>query len=325
MHQETNSSKIFKYLQEHYGKQLKILIIPYKRDMWDSFEGIYKIANSTEGCSADVMPIPYTIKSQTLSERWFIDDFSDVVQSRHTLDYQKKPKKGDYDVILIHNPYDEANYVTTVHPAFYSERLKGLSKCLALVPYGIGTICLITPGMVNCDITFVENEHIIGSFKSQLVEQGATEGEADVIAKRLVCLGTPKTDINLQQEIPEEWRDQIKGKRVVLLATSIQAFLDDPAGEMVKIGQLIAEISSDPDSVLIWREHPLLKPTIMVMRPQYMDEYGRFQKNYIDQGLGIFDRTHDYRIAFSVADVLYSDPSSLVTTWQTTGKEVHVI
>jgi hypothetical protein len=94
---------------------------------------------------------------------------------------------------------------------------------------------------------------------------------------------------------------------------------------MLKVSNIIDQVSKDPDSVLIWREHPLIKATILSMRPQYVEKYGAFQKDYIDQDLGIYDRTPDYRIAFSVADVLYSDPSSLVTVWQTTGKEVHVI
>lgn len=322
---ETNSAKILRWLQDHLGERLKLLIIPYKRDMWDSFEGIYQLANSTEGCSADVMPIPYTFKSPTGQPvRWFLDSFEDVC-SRNVLDYQKKPKKGEYDVILIHNPYDAANYVTSVHPGFYSDRLKPLTRCLALVPYGVGTICLITPGMCNCDVVFAENEEVVQSFKDQIKEAGATDEEIELMSQKIVVMGTPKTDLNLDQPVPKDWVKQIKGKRVVLLATSLTAFLDDPAGEMVKVAKVITDICSDPDSVLIWREHPLMKPTIMAMRPQYIEEYGRFQKNYIDQALGIYDRTQDYRIAFSVADVLYSDPSSLITIWQTTGKEVHVL
>jgi len=324
---ETNSSKIFHWLQDHLGSQIKILIIPYKRDMWDSFAGIYKIANSTEGCSADIMPIPYTFKGQQNGDvKWFLDDFSDVACSGPVVGYQKKPQKGEYDAILIHNPYDSANYVTTVHPAFYSDRLKGLSRCLALVPYGVGTICLITPGLVNVDVVFTENEQVVESFKEQLRQEDATEEEVELIASKCVTFGSPKFDLYMDNiTVPEEWKRAIKGKRVVLLTTSIAPFLGDPAGEMVKIGQVIADISSDPDSVLIWREHPLIKPTILTMRPQFVEEYGRFQKNYIDQGLGLLDRTQDYRIAFSVADVLYTDPSSLIYIWEQTGKEIHVI
>lgn len=324
--QESNSAKILRWLQDHYGEHLKILIIPYKRDMWDCFEGIYQLANATDRCSADIMPIPYTFKAlQNGQVTWFMDDFTDVACSRAVVGYQNRPQKGDYDIILIHNPYDECNYVTSVHPAFYSSRLKGLARCLGLIPYGVGTVCLITPGVINADVIFTENEQVIESFKSQIKAEGATDEEIELISSKMIHFGSPKFDLDLKQKVPEEWREYIKGKKVVLLTTSIQPFLDDPAQEMVKIGSVISSVSSDPDSVLIWREHPLIKPTIMTMRPEFIEQYGKFQKNYIDQGLGIYDRTNDYRIAFSVADVLYTDPSSLVYVWEQTGKEIHVI
>ena len=88
---------------------------------------------------------------------------------------------------------------------------------------------------------------------------------------------------------------------------------------------MISEFSKREYCVLIWREHPLMKPTIVAMRPTFAQEYIRFQRNYIEQDLGILDTTQDYRIAFSVADVLYTDPSSLVTVWQITGKELHIM
>ena len=322
---ETNSSKIFHWLQEHLGPELKILIIPYKRDMWDGFEGIYKLANNTEGCSADVMPIPYTCRTNSGEPtRWFLDDFSDI-ERRHTVDYQKKPKKGEYDVILIHNPYDNTNYVTSVHPAFYSDRLKDLSRCLALIPYGIGTVCLITPGVINAHVIFTENEEVIKSFREQILEQGATPEEADWIVNKMVYLGSPKYDLDLNQSVPEEWIRRIKGKKVALICTSLQPFLNDPATEMLNVNTVISEYSKRDDWVVIWREHPLMKPTILAMRPMYAEAYAKFQRNYIEQDLGIMDKTHDYRIAFSVADVLYTDYSSLVTIWQQTGKEIHIL
>ena len=327
MHQEiVNSQKIFKYLQERLGDNLKLLLIPYKRDMWDSFEGIYKMAKSTPGCSADVMPIPYTFKGQVFNAvKWFLDDFSDVCDSRDVVGYQNKLKKGQYDAILIHNPYDDINIVTTVHPAFYSSRLKDLSRALCLVPYGIGTICLITPGMINSDIVFCEDDSVVESFKQQIRDNGANEEEAEIMAAKLVPLGSPKYDLNLSQEVPEEWIQRVKGKKVILLCTSLQSFLNDPATEMLNVNNVIGEYSKREDCVLIWREHPLMKPTILTMRPQYIHSYGKFQQNFEEQGLGIIDKTRDYRIAFSIADVLYSDPSSLTSIWQTTGKELHVL
>ena len=39
------------------------------------------------------------------------------------------------DMIFIHNPYDEYNYVTSVHPFFYSQSLKQFTDLLVYIPY----------------------------------------------------------------------------------------------------------------------------------------------------------------------------------------------
>ena len=39
------------------------------------------------------------------------------------------------DAIYIHNPYDYANYVTSVSPEFYSSELKKYTECLVYIPY----------------------------------------------------------------------------------------------------------------------------------------------------------------------------------------------
>lgn len=41
------------------------------------------------------------------------------------------------DAIYIHNPYDEANYVTRVAPEYYSSRLKDQTEELVYIPYFI--------------------------------------------------------------------------------------------------------------------------------------------------------------------------------------------
>lgn len=324
--QMTSSEKIFKYLQDRLGKNLRLLLIPYKRDMWDCLEGIYNIANNTEGCTVKVCPIPYTFRAiGNEPVRWFLDDFSDVC-SGNILEYQKKPKRGEYDAILFHNPYDNANFVTSVHPAFYSNRLKGLSKLLCFVPYGIGdSMAKLMPGLVNADIVFTENEYITQEVTRQILEEGGTEEEAALICEKFILVGSTKFELNLNQQVPEEWIQKIKGKKVVLITTSLIPFLRDPATEMLNVNTVISEFSKKDDHVIIWREHPLMKPTILAMQPMYAESYGRFQRNFIEQELGIMDRTQDYRIAFSVADVLYSDPSSLTAIWRQTGKEIHIL
>lgn len=65
------------------------------------------------------------------------------------------------DMIYIHNPYDKYNYVTSVHPDFYSENLKRYTDvpeltrelCLELIEY-------ITIGASPDDKTGAREIHI---------------------------------------------------------------------------------------------------------------------------------------------------------------------
>ena len=41
------------------------------------------------------------------------------------------------DVIYIHNPYDDWNYVTSVHPHFYAKNLRNYTDKLIYIPYFI--------------------------------------------------------------------------------------------------------------------------------------------------------------------------------------------
>ena len=167
----TTSEKIIEYLQDRVEKP-RILLTPYKRDMWDSLESIYKTARE-KGLSVDVMPLPYTYKDRYGQfTEWIMDDWSgiDTIEPR-------LPKKGEYDVIMFHNPYDHCTRVTSIKPEFYTENFVGLGL-LCLVPYGIGVTGTITPGIINADIVFSENELAVNSIVKDGIRAGMDEEQA---------------------------------------------------------------------------------------------------------------------------------------------------
>ena len=70
------------------------------------------------------------------------------------------------DIIFIHNPYDQYNYVTTVHPLFYASRIKQYTEKLVYIPYFIhqndmveDTYCLL-PGVIYADIVVLQSEKV---------------------------------------------------------------------------------------------------------------------------------------------------------------------
>ena len=97
----------------------EIVCLPYKASMWDSLESVWKAADADPECDAYVIPIPYFDRNAdgTVKEMHYEGDlFPDYVPVTKYDAYdigQRRP-----DAVFIHNPYDGANFVTSVHPFF---------------------------------------------------------------------------------------------------------------------------------------------------------------------------------------------------------------
>ncbi|MBR2402669.1 MAG: hypothetical protein IKB01_07875, partial [Lachnospiraceae bacterium] len=143
-----------------------IVFLPYKASMWDSLESIWKAATETPDCEAYVVPIPYYDKlpdgglGDMHYEGMRFPEYVPIMPYQEFNLALEQP-----DVIFFHNPYDAFNHVTTVHPAFYSDKLKKYTKKLVYVPYyvSIDTVTaesVTMPGPVHADLVYVSSEKI---------------------------------------------------------------------------------------------------------------------------------------------------------------------
>ena len=112
-------------LIENLSLTYQVAFFPYKAEMWDSLESIWLACKEDENCEAVVVPIPYfrydAGTKQTVvcyDGDKFPEDVPIVSYTEYSLENEKP------DVAYIHNPYDNRNLVTSVHPAFYSAELK---------------------------------------------------------------------------------------------------------------------------------------------------------------------------------------------------------
>lgn len=106
--------------------------------MWDSLESVWKEADADPDCDAYVIPIPYFDKNQDGSfceEHYEGDQYPKDVPIIHYNEYDLEMRHPD--VIYIHNPYDEYNNATSVHPHFYSKNLRNFTDKLIYIPYFI--------------------------------------------------------------------------------------------------------------------------------------------------------------------------------------------
>lgn len=116
--------------------QIEAVFLPYKASMWDSLESVWQAADADKNCDAYVIPIPYYDRNPDGSlkkEHYEGEQFPEYVPITHYNTYDLEERHPD--MIFIHNPYDDRNFVTSIHPSFYSDKLKQYTDCLVYIPY----------------------------------------------------------------------------------------------------------------------------------------------------------------------------------------------
>ena len=327
---ETETAK-----EAHFKKE--IFFLPYQSSMWDSLESVWKAAyEDKEHCNAYVMPIPYADLNPDRSvAAWHCerDQFPKYVP---TLDWQEIDLKAWHpDAIFYHNPYDDCNLVTSVESRYYSRSLKECADKLVYIPYFVlGEPCteegvehfVTTPGVLNADKVIVQSEAMRELYINILTKR-TNHADRSFWEKRISGAGSPKIEKVLTSkkedfDMPEKWRKLVEGKKVILYNTSLSAMLQNSDKVCDKLRYVFDVFRNRDDVVLWWRPHPLMKATFHSMRPQFEEEYLGLEKQYIEEGWGIYDDSSDLHRAICWSDVYYGDGSSVLNLYRATGKKI---
>ena len=228
------------------------------------------------------------------------------------------------DIAYIHNPFDGYNLVTSVHPEYYSDRLKASVGKLVYVPYGIWG-AEIPESHQNLPVHKNMDYMVIQTRKQAKFFQGSEfEG-------KLLPLGSPKFDrvVNYQKngvEMPEEWKGILDGKIKFFYNTSLSVLLKDTEASLKKIEYVISCFEVREEAALIWRPHPLMESTLQSMRPQYLEWYRQIVQRFCQQGTGVFDTTSDVSRTIALSDAyIGEEASSVVDLFCATGKPLFIL
>lgn len=343
--------KIRRAISDEVPDRLEVVFLPYKASMWDSLESVWMAADEDEECDAYVIPIPYYDKNPDGSFKeihYEGDEYPDYVPITHYKDYDFT--KRHPDIIFIHNPYDDYNYVTSVEPFFYTKNLKNFTNKLVYIPYfvlgepdpddpdvGKNIEHFITaPGVLHADQVIVQSENMRKVYVDVLTEYTKEQGFTRKFWEdRILGLGSPKMDKVLRTrkenvKVPEEWRHIIEKesgewKKIILYNNSVTALLQNDEKMIRKMKDVFRIFKENREEVaLLWRPHPLIKATIESMRPLLWIEYQKLVEWYRKEGWGIYDDTADLDRAIALCDAYYGDHSSLVQLCQEAGKPVMI-
>lgn len=317
----------------------EVVFFPYKASMWDSLESVWMAADADEGTDAYVVPIPYYDKNPdgTFREMHYEgNEYPDYVPVTNWEEYDFEERRPD--IMFIHNPYDEYNYVTSVHPRFYSGNLKQYTEKLVYIPYFIlkeispdddSTIAqmkhfFINAAVRNADKVIVQSEDMRQVYIKVLTEElGGSKEAREYWEKKIDGSGSPKVDkvLRAQKEklrIPEEWMKVIRKpdgsfKKIVFYNTSVTALLQHDEKMLRKMKSVFQTFYENRNEVaLLWRPHPLMESTLVSMRPELWEEYRKIRGEYRREGWGIYDDTVNLDRAVVLSDGYYGDGSSIV-------------
>jgi hypothetical protein len=302
----------------------KVIFMPYSAAMWDCMETIWRAAKEDPSCEVYVVPIPYLEKDSTGKvnrESYDGEKFPadvPITSYQHFSMERERP-----DIVYIHNPYDEGNYITGVHPVYYSSNLKRYTRILVYIPYFSGSSIpeshLLLPVYKHMDYMVVFSEQMKEQLKETVPEN-----------KILVAAGSPKDERMRWLEehrdeitLPDTWRERIGNKIVVFLNTSISSILTSGIRSIKKMEEVFRSFSGQSNAILIWRPHPLMRATLISMRPNLLERYDRLEAEFIDQKIGILDKTADANVTVAISDAYMGEPSSsIVNLFRAVGKPI---
>ncbi len=333
--------------EKELSNKYEMVFLPYKASMWDSLESVWRAADEDPDCDAYVIPIPYYDKNPDgtfRSEHYEGNEFPEDVPVTHYLEYDLESRHPD--VIFIHNPYDDHNFVTSVHPYFYTKKLKECAEKLVYIPYYISeeinpeskdvikgkAPMTLTNGVLNSDMVFLQSENTKRLFVNILTEY-IPDIDCSYWENKIWGLGSPKRDrvhrvMRDDARLPKSWHDVIYKesglrKKVIFYNISIAALLKNP-DMLNKIKDVLLFFKNSKDMALWWRPHPLYESTLASMRPDMLMEYRQIVNQYKQEKWGIFDDGVDLEWAIGETDAYYGDKSSVVQLYKEAGKPVMI-
>ena len=323
-----------------------VVVFPFAPKYWVYLKKMYEHFSEDKNATVYVVPIPYYYKSwdeQFTDEQYDIDGYPADIQ---VWDYREFDVAAVCpDKIVIQNPFDEWNTVTSVPRDFYAKRLRECTSELIYVPffrtydfnpklgpdYNNMDYYVSAPGVIYSDKVILWSEEIKRTYIAKLSEFCDCESDAeamDILNEKIVV--SPELIYNFEDEpIPDKpgYFSNEEKKTVVYFTTiSTLAEYGESATEKISsnlklfdeylqtlnvvwIAQLCDEENLENISENVRRE-------FLKIRDEYRKKSG---VSYVDDV-----KAEDYDAISYYSDAYYGDPSAIALKCKYRGKPVMI-
>ncbi len=327
----------------------EVVFLPYKVSMWDSLEQAWRKECERGDTHAVVIPIPYFEKNPDGSAKEFVYEGDKYPEDVPVVRYDAYDLEAMHpDAIYIHNPYDDRNIVTTVHPDYYSSKLRECTDELVYIPYYVLedpdltnmeqmellSHYVLVPAVLNAHKILIQSETMREAYLRILQSRFGLEGRAkyeEIIqvqeSPKVYRVKHPKPE---DLEIPKDWAKLIcrtdgSKRKVIFYNTSVTALINFEETFLEKLHRVLDIFYENrEDVVLLWRPHPLTAATLSAMEPQLQQAYNDVVEKYCKDGWGIYDESGEMYRAIQLSDAYYGDPSSVLELYKLTGKPIMI-
>lgn len=325
-------AKIKEEFSKEYKLKKKIVFVTDKASKWKSLESIWKAAKEDEDNIVSVIVVPYVYKriDRSVIEQCYEKDlFPEYVEIE---DY-KIFNLGAYhpDVIYINSPYDEYNYLTNIHPAFYSSKLVNMCEKLIYIPWFIMTELeredergwqsmqhfVTMPGVVNADLVIVQSEKMKENYVDYLTDW-AGEETRELWEEKICGLGSPLLDLKdneeeLLKKVPKTWiqflfKESGDRKKVILYSISSSSFIDYKEKAVSKVQRVLDIFKENKEEIcLLWYWDVTMEDTLRVNYPDLWNSAYRIMSQYQEESWGIYEDKSDKEMLITLSDGYYGD------------------
>jgi len=330
-------------VREIYNSKKQVVFIPYKSEHFKQLESLWKSYSNSSEWEVIVMPIPWFYRTPLgrLEDMTYdANKYPENVTITPFNEYDLKSKHPD--IIFIQNPYDNANFSTSVYPAFFSSELKKYTEELVYIPYFktseipeddergfISMNAYVTvPGVMHADRVIVQSEAMRGSYIKKLCEFAGedTKGIWETkISFDETLFEVFNTDTNNYAELPAENLFSLDGtrKKVVVYSMNIGTLFVQGENAVRRIRDAIKVFKANIDKVLfVWAPDEDIKDNFFKISPQLWEAYSEIKDQFISEGWGIFDDSWDVLRLSSIGDAYYGDIGRLAHEFNMKNKPV---